>query len=82
MSLDGSFFGTGLPYVFMMTYTDAIILPPKVFYYQPKIFGFQVFGKKGSKYQKEIDGTVRDTDEEKDVESLICKFKALYKANV
>ena len=28
----------------------AVILPPKIYYYEPKIFGFKLSGKRGSKY--------------------------------
>ena len=28
----------------------AVILPPKIYYYEPKIFGFKLHGKRGSKY--------------------------------
>ncbi len=34
----------------MQHYPLAIILPPKIYYYEPKIFGFKIAGKRGSKY--------------------------------
>ena len=32
-----------------MHYPMAVILPPKVYHYEPKIFGFKIHGKRGSK---------------------------------
>lgn len=50
VNIDGAYFGTSFPHVFIKHYPDAIILPPKVYLYEPKIFGFKVYGKRGSKY--------------------------------
>lgn len=78
VSLDGFFFGSSLPHIFMRTYPHAIILPPKVYSYQPKIFGFKVFGKIGSKYHKPVKGSIRYTEEEENVDKLISEFKKQY----
>jgi hypothetical protein len=75
MSLDGSFFSSALPHVFMKNYPTAIVLPPKVYMYQPKIFGFKLFGKRGSKYYKPVVGAIRYTEDESNVDELIQKFK-------
>jgi hypothetical protein len=48
--VDGAFFGTSLPQIFLLTYPD---LNPKINplkQYIPKIYGFKIFGKRGSKY--------------------------------
>ena len=48
--IDGGYFGVSFPQAFLMAYPD---LDPKHHDYQkyiPKIYGFKVFGKKGSKY--------------------------------
>jgi hypothetical protein len=45
--------------VFNKHYPEAIILPPKIYYYEPKIFGFNVYGKRGSKYFEPAKGTIR-----------------------
>jgi len=50
INIDGAYFGTSLPHVFMKTFKQAIILPPKISFYEPAIFGFKLFAKKGSKY--------------------------------
>lgn len=58
INLDGAYFGSSIAHIFMSHYPNAIILPPKVYYYQPKIFGFKVFGKKGSKYYEPCKGDI------------------------
>ena len=48
--IDGAYFGTSFPQTFLMTYPD---LNPKLKQYKgyiPKLFGFRIFGKQGSKY--------------------------------
>lgn len=50
INIDGAYFGTTFPHHFTMNYTQAILLPPKIYYHEPKILGFKVAGKKGSKY--------------------------------
>ncbi len=37
----------------------AIILPPKIYHYEPKIFGFKIAGKRGSEYFKPPTGNVK-----------------------
>jgi hypothetical protein len=66
INLDGSVFGTALPHVFLTHFPTAVVLPPKVYYYQPKIFGFPIFGKRGSKWSTagKVLGGVRLTDED------------------
>lgn len=48
--LDGASFGTSIAQMFLKTYPTAIVLPPKVYYYEPVIHGFKLAGKRGSKY--------------------------------
>lgn len=72
LNLDGSFFTTGLPHAFILHYgKSAITLPPKVYYYQPKIFGFKLFNKRGSKFYKSTNGPIRYTEDDEDVDKLI-----------
>jgi len=52
INIDGAYFGTSVPHVFIRTFKQAIILPPSIHFYEPAIFGFKLFGKKGSKYHK------------------------------
>lgn len=42
-----------------MHFPMAIILPPKIYHYEPKIFGFNIAGKRGSKYFDPPKGNVR-----------------------
>jgi len=73
INLDGSFFGSDLPHVFLKHYPTAVVVPPKVYHYQPKIFGFQVFGKRGSKYFKPANytGGVRFTEDDPDAQAIL-----------
>jgi casein kinase II subunit beta len=59
VNLDGAFFGTSFPHVFLKHYPLAVILPPKIFFYEPKISGFKVHGKRGSKYYEPPKGCVK-----------------------
>lgn len=59
INIDGAYFGTSFPHMFMQHYPLAIILPPKIYYYEPKIFGFKIAGKRGSKYFEPPTGNVK-----------------------
>ena len=48
--LDGAYFGSSLAHVFFQAYEKVIVLPPKVYFYEPQLLGFRVAGKRGSKY--------------------------------
>jgi casein kinase II subunit beta len=63
LNIDGSYFGTSLPHVFIKTFKQAIVLPPKISFYEPAIFGFKIFGKKGSKYHAAT-GRVRNSKDD------------------
>ena len=51
IEVDGAYYGKTFPTVFFQTYPQLI---PKEKYtpYIPKIFGFKIYKKKGSKYEK------------------------------
>jgi len=79
-SLDGAYFGASLSHMFLQSYAKSIVLPPKVYYYQPKLYGFQVAGKRGSKYYQPATQEVQLTQEkqaatEKAMEPPRLKFK-------
>jgi len=42
-----------------MHYPIAVILPPKIYHYEPKICGFNIVGKRGSKFFEPPRGNVR-----------------------
>jgi len=45
----------------MQTYSKAVVLPPKVYYYEPQLFGFRVVGKRGSTFFKPESSEITDT---------------------
>ena len=61
INVDGACFGTSFPHVFLQHYPNAVILPPKVYLYEPSIYGFKIYGKRGSKYFKPPQNGVKDT---------------------
>ena len=48
--IDGAYFGNSFPQIFFMAYPDLNPKVKKVNSYIPKLYGFKIFGKKGSKY--------------------------------
>ena len=50
VDLDGAYFGCSFPHIFLQTFPDCIP-KEKLELYIPKIYGFTIFGKKGSKYK-------------------------------
>jgi len=50
VNIDGAYFGTSFPHHFLKHYKTAVILPPKIYHYEPKISGFKIVGKRGSKF--------------------------------
>ena len=78
VNIDGAFFGTSFPHHFLKHYKTAVILPPKIYHYEPKIYGFKIVGKRGSKYYDPPKGNIKynlDTmtgiDKEKIVEKAV-----------
>lgn len=51
IEIDGAYFGTSFPQIFLMHYPDLNPKNKKNEHFIPKIYGFRVFGKNGSKYQ-------------------------------
>ncbi len=52
-------------------------MPPKVYLYEPKIFGFNIYGKRGSKFYQEPKGTIKyieDSLQQMEKEALIQKI--------
>jgi casein kinase II subunit beta len=82
INIDGAYFGTSFPHAFLKHYPEAIILPPKIFYYEPKIFGFKVAGKRGSKLFQPPQSTIKFVEESMnfvDREKLVKDVTALNK---
>lgn len=59
VNIDGAAFGTSLPHIFLTHYPMAVILPPKIYFYEPKIYGFKIAGKRGSKFFHPPQGNVK-----------------------
>eukprot|EP00351_Strombidinopsis_sp_SopsisLIS2011_P001778 CAMPEP_0116879742 /NCGR_PEP_ID=MMETSP0463-20121206/11561_1 /TAXON_ID=181622 /ORGANISM="Strombidinopsis sp, Strain SopsisLIS2011" /LENGTH=90 /DNA_ID=CAMNT_0004529405 /DNA_START=1038 /DNA_END=1310 /DNA_ORIENTATION=- len=74
-TLDGAYFGSSLPMIFLQSYPSAVVLPPVVQQYEPKIYGFKIAAKRGSKYEKSFSGGIKYTEDEEDVGKLIEQFK-------
>lgn len=83
-NVDGAVFGTSFPHVFLQHYPNAVILPPKVYLCEPRIFGFKIYGKRGSKYYKPPteNGLVRLTGENIDDIDKLRRRDAIVKAIV
>lgn len=84
INIDGAYFGTSFPHAFLKHYPEAIILPPKVFFYEPKIFGFKIKGKRGSKFHNPPQGTIKYIEESMnqiDREKLYKEVKEANKEN-
>jgi casein kinase II subunit beta len=84
INIDGAYFGTSFPHAFLQHYPEAVILPPKVYFYEPKIFGFKLAGKRGSKLFKPPQGTIKYIEESMnyvDREKLYKEVKSANKEN-
>ena len=78
VNIDGAFFGTSFPHHFLKHYKQAVILPHKIYHYEPKIFGFKIVGKRGSKFFDPPKGNIKynfDTMTGVDKEKLIENVK-------
>jgi casein kinase II subunit beta len=60
-NLDGAFFGSSLANMFLSQYKASLVTTPSVQYYEPRIYGFKVAGKRGSKFFAPASKTVLDT---------------------
>ena len=76
VNIDGAFFGTSFPHHFLKHYKTGVILPPKIYHYEPKIYGFKIVGKRGSKFYDPPLGNIKynfDTMTGIDKEKLVKK---------
>ncbi|MCQ2820570.1 MAG: hypothetical protein MJ252_25170 [archaeon] len=64
--LDGAYFGTGYAQYFLMAYPDLNPRLKKLNKYVPRVFGFKIFGKNGSKYLNE--------EKKEKVEEMLKKY--------
>jgi casein kinase II subunit beta len=49
-NLDGAYFGSSFPQMFIAWNEDLMEQAPKVYHYTPQISGFKIVGSRGSKY--------------------------------
>jgi casein kinase II subunit beta len=49
INVDGAYFGTSVPHIFLKSFKEAVVLPPRIFNYEPKIHGFKLYKKAGSR---------------------------------
>ena len=49
INVDGAYFGTSVPHIFLKSFKEAVILPPRIFHYEPKVHGFRLYKKTGSR---------------------------------
>lgn len=49
INVDGAYFGTSVPHIFLKSFKEAVVLPPRIFNYEPKIHGFKLYKKTGSR---------------------------------
>jgi len=49
INVDGAYFGTSVPHIFLRSFKEAVVLPPRIFNYEPKIHGFRIYKKTGSR---------------------------------
>ena len=78
VNIDGAFFATSFPHHFLKHYKQAVILPPKIYHYEPKIHGFKIVGKRGSKFYDPPKGNIRYNEDSMtgiDREMIIEKVK-------
>lgn len=52
LDIDGAYFGASFPHVFLKHYNDQVMPTPR---FIPKIYGFKIFGMRGSRYELKFD---------------------------
>lgn len=62
LDIDGAYFGTSFPHVFLKSYPEQLPSGPPKFI--PKIYGFKIFGMRGSKYELKFDYAGKPVNEE------------------
>ena len=77
VDIDGAYFGCSFPHIFLQTFPD-FVPKEKPILFVPKIYGFVVFGRKGSKYKgkminnkNEIVNSDKKNEEQKENETKV-----------
>lgn len=71
LDIDGAYFGTSFPHVFLKTYPELYPKEGPV-QYIPTIYGFKIFGQKGSKYEILYDN-VGGAKNQKEIDQVLKK---------
>jgi len=61
LDIDGAYFGTSFPHIFLKQFPELLPKGPAKFV--PKIYGFKIFGMRGSKYELKFDYQGKPTNE-------------------
>mmetsp|Transcript_5688 Transcript_5688/g.9770 ORF Transcript_5688/g.9770 Transcript_5688/m.9770 type:complete len:172 (+) Transcript_5688:467-982(+) len=62
LDIDGAYFGTSFPHIFLKQFPELLPKGPAKFV--PKIYGFKIFGMRGSKYELKFDYQGKPINEE------------------
>lgn len=62
VDIDGAYFGTSFPHIFLKQFPELLPKAPSKFV--PKIYGFKIFGMRGSKYELKFDYQGKPVNEE------------------
>lgn len=70
LDIDGAYFGTSFPHIFLKQFPELLPKGPAKFV--PKIYGFKIFGMRGSKYELKFDYQGKPINEE-DIRKVLKK---------
>jgi hypothetical protein len=62
LDIDGAYFGVSFPHIFMKTYPELSPSGPPKFI--PKVYGFKIFGMRGSRFELKFDSKGQPVNEE------------------
>lgn len=71
LDIDGAYFGTSFPHVYLKTYPELYPKEGPV-QYIPTIYGFKIFGQKGSKHELTYDN-LGASKNQKDIDGVLKK---------
>lgn len=77
VEVDGASYGPGFPHAILLSYPELII-SDKTEKFIPKLYGFKIFGHKGSKYQVKFDHDGKPTNDENNEKILTEKRTDFY----
>ena len=78
LDIDGAYFGTSFPHIFLKQFPELLPKGPAKFV--PKIYGFKIFGMRGSKYELKFDYQGKPINED-EIRQVLKKGQAAESAN-